>query len=417
MRLHTRRIVVTGIGVIAPCGLTLESFWDSVVKGKPSAAPITRFPTAQMPCRIASEVKGFTATNYIAATKARRFDPAVLYAVAAAKNAVADAHIDLNSIESDRIGVVEGTSVCGLSNTLEAHEHFMKKGYRGVLPTRTVNAYAGGASSEIAIELNISGQATTIATACSSGNDALAYAASGIKEGLVDVMIAGADEAPIVATYFSLFMNSGVLSSRNHEPSKAMRPFDRDHDGFVLGEGACFFILEELTHAVRRGARIYCEWIGHGQSCDAFSSVATHPDGKGMARAIENAIFSANIPVDAIDYVNCHGSATETNEQIETAVYKRTLGSRASRVAISATKPVTGHLMGATAAVEAAICALSIYNNVIPPTANLDHPGEGCDLDYVPRDARAMPIRNALNVNLGFGGKSSALILAKYEGK
>jgi 3-oxoacyl-[acyl-carrier-protein] synthase II len=414
---HRRRVVITGIGVISPCGLTLDTFWDSVVAGRPSARKLTRFITTEMPCQIASELKGFEPTDYMDVTRARRYDPAILYGLAAAKQSVADSGLDLGKVEPDRIGVVEGTSVCGLSNTLEAHERYMKMGYKGVQPTRTVSAYAGGASSEIAIDLNITGQATTLTTACSSGNDAMAYAVAGIREGLADVMIAGANEAPIVATYFSLFINSGVMSHRNSDPAGAMRPFDRDHDGFVLGEGACFFVMEELNHAVARGARIYCEWLGHGQSCDAFSSIATHPEGKGMIRAIENAIFAANLPIDEIDYVNCHGSATKTNEVIETQVYKRVLKGRAKSVPISATKPVTGHLMGATAAVEAAVCALSIYHGVVPPTANLENVMEGCDLDYVKGSARGLPVRNALNVNLGFGGKSSAVLLSKFTGK
>jgi 3-oxoacyl-[acyl-carrier-protein] synthase II len=417
MNIHRRRIVVTGIGVIAPCGLTIETFWDAVVAGRPSASLITRFRTKDMPIRIASELKGFDPTKYIDRVKARRFDPAVLYGLAASKDAVADSGLELDKMDRDRVGVVEGTSVCGLSNCFEAHESFMKVGYRGVHPTRTVSAFAGGGSSEISIELQVTGQATTLTTACSSGNDALTYAAHSIRDGLADVMIAGADEAPIIATYYSLFINSGILSGRNGDPSRAMRPFDRDRDGFVLGEGACFLVLEELNHALARGARIYCEWIGHGQSCDAYSSVAIHPEGKGMARAIERAMFDANLPIDAIDYVNCHGSATKTNEVIETQVYKRVLKHRAETVAFSATKPVTGHLMGATAAVEAAICALSVYHGIIPPTANLENPIPGCDLDCVPGDAREFPVRNAMNVSLGFGGKSSALIFSRYDGK
>jgi 3-oxoacyl-[acyl-carrier-protein] synthase II len=376
---------------------------------------LTRFDASEMSCRIACEVRDFDAINYVDAVKARRLDPAILYALAASREALTDSGLDLKRVDPDRIGVVEGTSVCGLTNSLEAHARFLKAGPRGILPTRAVSAFAGGGSSEIALEFGILGQATTITTACSSGNDAMAYAVASIQNDLQDVVIAGADEAPIVGPYYSLFMNAGVLSRNNDDPKHAMRPFDRDRNGFVIGEGAVFFIMEELTHALSRGARIYAEWAGHGQSCDAFSSINTHPEGRGMRRSMERAIFNANLPVDAIDYINAHGSATEMNEAIETRAYKSIFGSRAKDIAISATKPVTGHLMGATAAVEAAICALSIYHSVIPPTANLDHPIPECDLDYVPHTARNFPVRHAMNVNLGFGGKSSAIILSRFS--
>jgi 3-oxoacyl-[acyl-carrier-protein] synthase II len=411
---HRRRVVITGIGAITPCGLTRDSFWDAVVKGESSAGPLTRFDASQMPCRIACELRGFDAINYVDAVRARRLDPAILYAIAAAQEAVADSGIDLKRIDLDRVGVLEGTAVCGLTNSLDAHGRFLKSGHRGVLPTRTVTAFAGGGSSEIAIEFGILGQATTITTACSSGNDAMAYAVASIQNDLQDVIIVGADDAPIVGAFHSLFMNAGVLSLRNDDPKRAMRPFDQDRNGFVLGEGAVFLVMEDLTHALARGARIYAEWAGHGQSSDAFSSVSIHPEGRGMRRAIERAIFNANLPLDAIDYINAHGSATEKNEVIETQVYKTIFGPRAKQLAISATKPVTGHLMGGTAAVEAAICALSIYHSIVPPTANLDDPIPGCDLDYVPHTARNFPVRHAMNVNLGFGGKSSAIILSRF---
>jgi len=411
---NRRRVVITGIGAITPCGLTRDSFWNSIVRGESAAGPLTHFDTASMPCKIACEVRGFDPVNYVGAAKARRLDPSVLFAIAASREAIGDSGLELARIDPDRIGVVEGTSVCGLTNSLEAHERFLRSGHRGILPTRTVSAFAGGGSSEIALEFGLLGQATTITTACSSGNDAMAYAAAAIQNDLQDVIIAGADEAPIVGPYYSLFINAGVLSRNNGDPSHAMRPFDRDRDGFVIGEGAVFLVMEELTHALARGARIYAEWAGYGQSCDAFSSINTHPEGRGMRRSIERAIYNANLPVDAIDYVNAHGSATDTNELIETQVYKGIFGGHAGRLAISATKPVTGHLMGGIAAVEAAVCALSIHHSIIPPTANLDHPMPGCDLDYVPKTARSYPVRHAMNVNLGFGGKSSAIILSRF---
>jgi 3-oxoacyl-[acyl-carrier-protein] synthase II len=349
-------------------------------------------------------------------SKRRRFDPAIKFGIGAALQALKDSGLDLTRVDPDRIGVVDGTSVCGLTHMLEAQTRFLSSGYKGIQPSRTVTAFAGACSSEIAIALGITHSAVTIATACSSGNDALAWGASKIADGSADVMIAGAEEAPIVEAYYSLFTNVGVLSRRNHEPGKAMRPFDEDRDGFVLGEGSAFVILEELAHALARGARIYCEFSGHGQSCDAYSSVSNHPEGKGMKRAIERALFDAEIPLDEVDYINCHGSATEVNEIVETKVYRSVFGRWAERLQISATKPVTGHLMGATAAVEAVICAMALFDKTVPPTANLEKPADGCDLDYVRGAARRLPLRRAMNVNLGFGGKNSALILSAFDG-
>lgn len=228
-------------------------------------------------------------------------------------------------------------------------------------------------------------------------------------------MIAGASEAPIVGPYYTLFATAGAMTRRTEDPSTAMRPFDRDRSGFIVGEGAAFMVLEELSHAVRRGARIYCEWLGNGQSCDAHSSVALHPEGRGIRRAMDRAFLEANLGPSAIDYINAHGSATATNDVIETNAIKAVFGDSAKRVAISATKPVTGHLMGATAAVEAAICALSLYHQAIPPTRNHTNPADGCDLDYVAGKARQWPVRKTMNLNVGFGGKSSALIFGHYD--
>lgn len=410
-----RRIVITGIGTICANGTTLPTFWDTVVRGEARAAEVTRFDVSGMPCRLAAEIPNFKATDYIDEKRAKRFDRSILFGIAAAKEAIADAGLNITKMDPDRIGIVEGTSVSGIENTLRAHSTFVERGFKSIQPTTLVNAFCGGASSEIAIELGLLCQATTICTACSAGNDAIGYAMRAIRDDLGDIMIAGATEAPIVDGYYTIFSSLGVMSRFRGQPaSGAMRPFDRDRDGFVLGEGAAFLILEELNHALARGARIYAEVAGHGQSSDAYHSVALHPEGRGAIRAIQRALFYANMAPDEIDYVNAHGSATGTNDIVETLALKRVCGDHARKLQISATKPVTGHMTGGVAAVEAAICALSIYHGIIPPTANLSNPAEGCDLDYVPRTARHYRVRSALNLNAGFGGKTSALLLKAF---
>lgn len=411
---RARRVVVTGMGVIAPNGLTLETFWGSVLAGKSFAKRVTHFDASAMPCQMACQVAGFDPAQFMTANQAKRYDRSILFAVAAAKNAVADAGLNSQKLDHDRIGVAEGTSVSGLDNTLRAHTEFVAHGYKSIKPTRLVNAFCGGGASEIAIQLGFLGQATTIATACSSGNDALGYAARAIRDDLADVMIAGATEAPIVDGYYSIFAATGVMSRSNDDPERAMRPFDVARDGFILGEGAAFLVLEELTHALARGARIYCEWAGHGQSCDAHHTVALHPEGRGMRRAMERAFFDAEVTPAAVGYINAHASATVQNDEIETAAIKAVFGDAARTVVVSATKPITGHMMGATAGVEAVICALALKHQIAPPTANLDTPSPGCDLDYAASGPRPRSIDVALNISHGFGGKCSALLLKRY---
>jgi 3-oxoacyl-[acyl-carrier-protein] synthase II len=410
-----RRIVITGIGVIAPNGLTIDTFWNSVINAVPAAGPVTRFDASSMHSRLACEIKGFDATRFLEPAKAKRFDRSILYAVAAAKNAVSDSGLDLDRTDMDRFGVVEGTTVSGLENTLREHTKFIAQGYKSIQPTRLVNASCGGAASEISIELGAECQATTITTACSAGNDALGYAARTIRDDLADVMVVGACEAPIVDGYYAIFSAAGVMSRNNGDPKNAMRPFDRDRDGLVLGEGAGFLIMEELSHALARGARIYCEWLGHGQSADAHHLVSIHPEGRGLKRAMERAFLDASIPTDTVDYINAHASGTEQNDLIETQIIKEVFGPHSRRLSVSGTKAATGHLMGASAGLESIIAALSIHNQIIPPTGGLLHPGPGCDLDYVQGSARPYPVRVAGSSNAGFGGKNSFILMGRFK--
>lgn len=413
---YRRRIVITGIGVIAPNGLTVDTFWDSLLKGTPTAGPVTRFDASSMHSQMACEIRGFDPTRYVEPSKAKRFDLSILYAVAAAKNAVADSGLELSREDMDRVGVVEGTTVSGLENTLREHSKFIERGYKSIQPTRLVNASCGGAASEVSIQIGAECQATTITTACSAGNDALGYAARTIRDDSADIMVVGACEAPIVDGYYAIFSAAGVMSRNNSDPRYAMRPFDRDRDGLVLGEGSGFLIMEELSHALARGARIYCEWLGHGQSADAHHLVSIHPEGKGLRRAMEKAFLDAEIPTDMVDYINAHGSATLQNDVIETKVIKEVFGHHARNLAVSGTKAMTGHLMGATAGLESAICALTIYRQTIPPTGGLVNLAKGCDLDYVPGDARPYPVRVAGSCNAGFGGKNSFILMKRFDG-
>jgi len=411
-RAHHRRVVVTGLGVVSSAGCDLSTFWTNVVTGRHAAAPIRAFDTSRLPCKLGAEVLGFDASNYLNPTKLRRFDPALVFCVAAAKKALLDSGLSLETVPLSRVGVVEGASVTGIHHMLENASRYERSGHRAVSVSMTVNAYTGGGASEVAIELGLRGTAATIANACSSGNDAISYAADAIAQNRADAILAGASDAPLVAPYYSVFLNAGVLSQRP-EPASAMLPFDVDRAGFVLGEGSAFLVLEELTHAVSRGASIYAELLGYGQGADAFSNVATPDDGRGMFQAVEQTLLNAQISPDEVDYCNAHASATQINDPIELSVYNRIFGRRRRRhLQVSGTKPATGHTMGAIAAIEAAICCLAIRHQIIPPTAGLTRPIPSGSVDLVRGEARPFPVRTTLNYNAGFGGKCSALVFS-----
>lgn len=406
------RVVVTGIGVVSAAGCDLQSFWTNVVAGRPMSRFVTKFDTTNLPSKLAAEVRGFDPLRYVSKKKADRFDDSLLFGIGAAREAISDAGVNLEKVDPKRLGVYEGASVTGIGRVVETQTLFLSKGFKGLQPSRMLNAFSGAGSSEVAIELGAQEKALTITSACAAGNDAIIQGVQAIRSGSADVVLAGAAEAPLNSFYYSTFITSGVMT-RNNDPVRAMCPFDEDRSGFVMGEGAAYLVLEDLTHALSRGARIYAEWIGGGQASEAYDSVASRPDGRGLTQAIERTLLQSCINRDQIDYINAHGSATQTNELVETNVYKTLFKEHAKRLQISATKPVLGHTMGATAALEAAICCLSLYHRVVPPTPNLQKPYAGCDLDYVPRTARNYPLRTALNVNMGFGGKCSAVLFRR----
>jgi len=411
-----KRIVITGLGVVAPCGLSPQEVWDAVVNGRGSGGTVTRFDTKDMPCHVAAEIKNFQPELWMDTKRAHRLDRAVRYCLAAGKQAFKDSGLEAEKVNGDRMAIYEGTAVTGLENTLRQHAEFVVEGIKAVQPTSLVSAFCGAGSSELALDLGINGQATTICTGCSAGNDAIGYGMRTIWEDLADVVLAGGSEAPIVDGFYSIFAKLKVMSRHTGDLTKAMKPFDLERDGFVLGEGSAFLVLEELSHALARGARIYCEVLAHGQACDAYHMVALHPGGRGTVQAIERALLSGRISGRTIDWINAHGSATPSNDVVETAAIRSVFGPDVERIAVSATKPVTGHMVGATAAIEALICALAIHNGCIPPTANLEQPDPACRVDLVRGSAREYPVRRVLNLNAGFGGKTSAIVLGKFTG-
>lgn len=410
-----RRVVITGMGVITAPAQNLAQFWNCIRLGISGGKEMTRFAAGDAPTRIAAQITDFDANLYMDAKMARRLDFSHRYGIAAARLAAGDAGIDFQQMDPDRVGIVEGTSMSSNEAAAKADEGYHRRGYKGVGPFALINGYNGAGSGEIAKELNIHGHSITLSSSSASGNDALGYAVSMIRNEDVDVMVAGGAEAPIAPNIWGALCLGQVMSRRNDTPEIAMRPFDKTRDGILLGEGSAYLVLEELSYALSRGARIYAEILGHGRSCEAYHPVAPHPEGIGCHSAIQKAIRAAQLDPEEVDYINAHGTATEANDIVETKAIKRFFGGHAYRLAVSSTKPVTGHLLGAAGALETVVCALAIHHQEIPLTLNHREPGEGCDLDYVLGRSRPYPIRVALNLSSGFGGKNSCLVLRRYE--
>lgn len=402
------------MGVISPVGNDLGTFWRRVAGGESAAGPLTRFDASGMPTRIAAEVHGFQPKEHTDTLSARRLDLGQLYAIAASRLAVADAGLDLARLDPERVGVVEGSSVGGIEACVNMHLSFAQRGYRGIPPSGMNNGHHGAGSGEVARQLGIQGYAITVGTSSASGGDAIGHALRTIQSGEVDVALAGAAEAPLFHVVWASLCLNRVMTRRNEVPSRAMRPFDRDHDGMLLGEGAAFLALEERSSAISRGARIYAELLGYGRSAEAYHPTLPHPEGRGAARAIGKALSDAGIEPGQVDYVNAHGTATAANDLVETLAIKQVWGERAKQLAVSSTKPVTGHLLGGAGALEAVVCALALHHQEVPPTLNCEVAAEGCDLDYVPGAARRMPVRAAVNMSSGFGGKNACIVLGRH---
>ena len=408
-----RRAVVTGVGVITPSGLDVGTFWHNVTHGISAAGPITRFDASRLPVRIAAEVRGFSLEKFLPGVREKRLDRTVQYTVAAASQALMDSGLNLESVDPDRAGVVEGTTMSGAGSVLKSHASFQTdKTLNSMNPYNLIASYCGEGSSSISIYLGVRGPVMTYCSGWAAGNDAIGYGAKMIQQDELDVAIAGgSDEIPEILHVG--FCKLRTMSERNENPQQAMRPFDRKRDGFVLGEGAAFVIIEELSHAMSRGAKIYAEIAGHGRTAEAHHPMDPHPNGVGYKSALARAFRNGRVHPEEIDYINAHGSATQKNDPIETKAIKEVFGSHARRLALSSTKAITGHLMGASGAVESVITMLAIKNQHMPPTINLTEPDEECDLDYV-KESRPYPVRAAVNLNAGFGGRYSCLIFKQF---
>lgn len=410
-----RRVVITGMGVITPNGRDLTTFWDAIRSGKSAVGKLTRFDASDAPSQLAAEIRDWQPTEYMEAKIAKRFERSLQFGCAAARLAAEDAHLDLASLDPDRCGIVEATSLSNMEAAYRARASLETRGYRSISPSMMISGYVGSGSAEIANQLGLRGHAITCSSSSASGNDVMGYAQQMIQTEDVDVMIAGGAEAPIVDTVYFGFSQSRAMSRWNGPPAEAVKPFDENGDGFVMGEGSAYVVMEELSHALCRRATIYAEVLGHGRSCEAYHPMAPHPDGIGVARAMEKALRKARLDHMAVDYVNVHGTANAVNDVAETRAIKKVFGPQAYRIAVNSTKPITGHSLAAAGAIETVICSLALHHHEIPPTLNLRNPLPDCDLDYVSGRSRPYPLRIALNLNSGFGGKTSCLVLGAYR--
>ncbi|MFN4295107.1 MAG: beta-ketoacyl-ACP synthase II [Thermoflexales bacterium] len=411
-----RRVVVTGIGAITPLGLDMECTWEALINGRSGVGPITRFDPNLLPVHVACEVKNFDPANFIDPREVRRTDLFEQYALAAARQAVRQANFTITPDIADDVGVVVGSSVGGFNTMLAQHDVLREQGPRRINPFAIPMIMSNGASGMIAIELGARGPSYSPASACATSNDSLGQAFEIIRRGAAIAMIAGGADATVSALGMAGFDRLGALSHNNELPSTSPKPFDKHRDGVVMGEGACVMVLEELEFALRRGANILAEIVGFGQTTDAFHVIAPAEGGAGAAKAIRRAMERANVRPEDIDYINAHGTATPLNDIAETQAVKTALGDYAYKVPMSSTKSMTGHMMGATGALEAAVCIYAIQRGVIPPTRNLVEPDPQCDLDYVPGEARKHRVNVAMNNSFGFGGHNSVLIFKRYDG-
>lgn len=411
-----RRVAVTGLGTVNPLGNNVSDFWANVKALKNGITRITRFDPTGYTSQVAGEVKDFSSDDYIERKQARRMDPFTVYAMVSALQAVEDAGIKDGDVESARFGVVIGNGVGGLEMLTESIRRFFDRGPKAIYPLLAAAIIPNVAAGYIAIRFNAQGPCHTIVTACSSGTDGIGMAYRWIKSGMADVMIAGGTEAVVTHMGLAAFCAIKALATRyNHQPASASRPFDRERDGFVLGEGAGVVVLEEMEHARSRGVKIYAELAGYGVSCDASHLTAPHPNGEGATMAIRMAIEGGGLQPSEIDYINAHGTSTPLNDPVETEAIKAVLGEHAWKVKISSTKSMIGHLLGGSGGVEAITTVMAINQQYYPGTRNLDNPDPACDLNYLPNKGEEGTIRTALSNSFGFGGHNAVLLFKRYE--
>jgi 3-oxoacyl-[acyl-carrier-protein] synthase II len=410
-----RRVVVTGIGLVSSLGLGTEANWRSLMAGESGVATITKFDATEFSTRIAGEVKGFDPLTYIEKKDVKKMDVFIQYAIAASQFAVDDAALTFSPEEAPRVGVFIASGIGGFTTIEREHLALIKGGPRKISPFFIPSAIINLAAGQVSIRFGAKGPNLATCTACSASAHALGDAYEIIKRGVAEVMIAGGSEAAITPMGVGGFAALRALSTRNDDPVHASRPFDRDRDGFIVGEGAGMLILEEYERAKARGARIYAEIVGYGMSADAYHITAPSEDGDGPYRVMGAAMDSAGVQPSQVDYINAHGTSTPHGDRVETVAIKRCFAEHARKVAVSSTKSMTGHLLGAAGGLEAGITALAVYHQVVPPTINLDHPDEECDLDYVPLVKREMKIEYALSNSFGFGGTNAALLFRRFH--
>ncbi|HPV05625.1 MAG TPA: beta-ketoacyl-ACP synthase II [Aggregatilineales bacterium] len=411
-----RRVVITGLGAVTPVGNSAEATWQSLVSGQSGVSGITRFDASDLRTRIAAEVKDFDPVALFGAREARRMDRFTQFALAAALEALDDSGLTINESNAARVGAIIGSGIGGVGTLIEEAYKAVEKGEQWTSPHMVPMILPDTAPGKIAIELGARGPNMSIATACASSTNAIGEAAATIQRGAADVIITGGAEAGILKLVIAGFSNMGALSQRNDEPERASRPFDRDRDGFVAGEGATILILESEEHARARGARIYAEVLGYGASADAYHITAPLENGEGAIIAMKQALATAGIQPSDVDYLNAHGTSTDLNDRSETRAIKHVFGEAAYDLPISSTKSMTGHLMGAAGALEALACVMAIQTNCIPPTINYENPDPELDLDYVPNEARSVDVRIAMSNSFGFGGHNASLVIGRYDG-
>jgi beta-ketoacyl-acyl-carrier-protein synthase II len=410
-----RRVVVTGLGAVTPLGNNVQDFWDGLCAGKSGIGNITRFNTEDFPIKIAGEVKGFDPLDYIDKKEVKKMDTFIHYAIAAGEMAMQDAGIKLDDLDKDNAGVIIGSEAGGLPAIEEEHRLLLEKGPKRISPFFIPSLLINLASGHISMRFGFRGPNLAVATACAAGTHAIGDAFKIIQREDADVMICGGTEAEITPLAIGGFNSLKALSHRNEEPQKASRPFDKDRDGFVMGEGCGLLVLESLEHALKRGADIKAEIVGYGLTADAYHMTTPSPGGRGAAQCIKMALKDAGLTPEDVDYINAHGTSTPLNDATETAAIRSIFGEHAYRLAISSTKSMIGHLLGAAGGVEAVATVLTIQNNVIHPTINYETPDPACDLDYVPNKARYAEVNVALSNSFGFGGTIGCIIFKKFQ--
>lgn len=411
-----KRVVVTGVGAVTPIGNNPDEYWEGLLSGRSGIGPITLFDASQHKCRIAGEVKGFDPSKYLDIKDIKRMDRFAQFGVVASKQAIADARLEINELNAEQVGAIIGTGIGGIKVLEDQQTVYLNRGPDRCSPFMVPMMIANMAAGLTAIHTGAKGPNSCPVTACAAGSNAVGDAFRLIQRGFAQAMICGGAEAAVTPLSVAGFAAARTLSRRNDDPTHASRPFDRDRDGFVMGEGAGILILEELGHALSRGAKIYAEIVGYGLTCDAYHMTSPSPNGEGATRAIQLALKDAKLSPEQVNYINAHGTSTEANDVTETTAIKKALGESAYKVAISSTKSMTGHLLGGSGGIEAVATVMAVKSDQVPPTINLENPDQGCDLDYIPNQSRQQKVDVALSNSFGFGGHNVTLAFKKYVG-